>query len=564
MPAHLLTTLGTGDYKLARWRLGADDRTHETHYAPVATVALVGDIAGVTVLLTDEARDKHWDAFRAEIDTLGIELRAERIPPGRSETEIWEVFSTVDRVLRPAREVVLDATHAFRSLPLVLFGSLTYLAALRDVRVRGVYYGAWEARSQDVAPLLDLSPLLALVQWTFGVRGFRETGSARWLAQLVREARTLLFRRQGPSKPLERLQAALRDLGWAIPAGLPLESGMHARIALDALQAIEGDQPELVLLRPLLDEMRDRLGAIAVGSRVERKSAIALDAVEMARQLQVARLYHQWGLDDRALLLLREWVISRSLLATGRGERWLIYGDERRPTEQAINALGMRSRLAARDASSQSPLPSLWDRIARLRNELAHAGMVPEVVGPVEGKVARFLSEFEAESSNDATWSTARPGATRRLLVTPLGRAPGVLFTALARRAPDVALVVTSREARPKLDEACARAGWRGTLDAIEVADAHTCFAEVTKVVDRARPHLLEAREVDVNITGGTTAMQYLAERVAGEAGRLGVPCQRIALIDRRGYEEQQREPYVAGDVITLAGDEPGGASRDD
>jgi hypothetical protein len=58
--------------------------------------------------------------------------------------------------------------------------------------------------------------------------------------------------------------------------------------------------------------------------------------------------------------------------------------------------------------------------------------------------------------------------------------------------------------------------------------------------------------------------MQYLAERVAGEAIRLGVPCQRIALIDRREPEEQRREPYVAGDVIPLSGDELPEVTGDD
>ena len=47
---------------------------------------------------------------------------------------------------------------------LILFGSAMYLTAWREVRVRGVYYGAWEARNGDEAPLLDLGPLLALAE----------------------------------------------------------------------------------------------------------------------------------------------------------------------------------------------------------------------------------------------------------------------------------------------------------------------------------------------------------------------------------------------------------------
>lgn len=562
MPAHLLATLGTGAYELARWRL--DGRTHQTRYAPIATAAL-RDLAGVTVLLTDEAREKHWDAFREEIGALGIEVRAERIPAGRSEAEIWEVFSTVDRALRSAGEIVLDVTHSFRSLPLVLLGSLTYLAALDHVRASGVYYGAWEARDGDEAPLFDLSPLLGLVQWSFGARAFRETGNARWLARLVRDTKAVLFRDQGPAPALGRLEAALQDLGWAIPAGLPLETGMHARAALNALGRVETDRPEWAPLRSLLGSLRDALAAIALASPVDEKSAIALEPAELARQLRIAHLYHQWGMDDRALLLLREWIISRSLLATGRRGRWLDYGGERRPTERSIIALIERHRLPGRErAPGGSPLSSLWDRIASRRNRVAHAGMVREQVDPSRDIVKSLISECEALAEADSAWSTARPGATRRLLVTPLGRAPGVLFTALSSRTPDAALVVTSREARPAIDEACARAGWSGTSHVFEVADAYACFGDTAKLVDWARPHLLEALEVDVNITGGTTAMQYLAERVAGEATRLGVPCQRIALIDRREPEAQRREPYVVGDVVTLTGDAPPDASGDD
>jgi CRISPR-associated DxTHG motif protein len=502
MSAQLLTTLGKGNYELACWRLGADDRTYQTHYAPIATAALIGDVAGVTVLLTDEARETHWRAFCEEIHALGVAVRAEPIPAGRSEAEIWEVFSAVDGVLRDADEVVLDVTHAFRSLPLVLFGSLTYLAALGDVRVRGVYYGAWDARTGHEAPLFDLGPLLALVQWSFGARAFQETGNPSWLAQLVRETRAMLFRRQGPAAALNRLDGALQNLGWAIPAGLPLEAGMHARTALEALGSVATDQPELAILRPLLDRLREALATIAIGFHVDRKSAIVLDVPELARQLRLARLYEQWGMHDRALLLLREWVISRSLLAAGQGQ-WLDYGRARRPMERALAALVERHRFAGgENASVRSPLPSLWSRTAIRRNQVAHAGMVPEMLGSPSDTVRQLLSECGALVEGDAAWSTERPGATR-LLVTPLGLAPGVLFTALTSRAPDAALVITSREARPAIDEARTRAGWAGARNVFEVADAYACFGEVAAVVAWARPYLLEAREVEVNITGG-------------------------------------------------------------
>jgi hypothetical protein len=86
--------------------------------------------------------------------------------------------------------------------------------------------------------------------------------------------------------------------------------------------------------------------------------------------------------------------------------------------------------------------------------------------------------------------------------------------------------------------------------------DPHRCFTEVERVLDWARPHLLAAATVVANITGGTSAMQYLVERVAGHAVRIGVPVTRCALVDRRPADDQRQMPWVAGEVVYLLGDD--------
>jgi hypothetical protein len=40
---------------------------------------------------------------------------------------------------------------------------------------------------------------------------------------------------------------------------------------------------------------------------------------------------------------------------------------------------------------------------------------------------------------------------------------------------------------------------------------------------------------------------------------RFGVPTTPYALLDRRPRDEQEREPYVLGEVVELRGDAPGG-----
>ncbi|HWP34534.1 MAG TPA: TM1812 family CRISPR-associated protein [Thermodesulfobacteriota bacterium] len=592
----LLTTLGTGAYGRVRWRLEGGSRDgrpveHETAYAPVATAALVGGCTEARVLVTAEARAAHWETCCRELEALGLAAQPVEIPPGRTEEEIWAIFERVLDAAAGAREITLDVTHAFRHLAFVLFGSTNYLAALRGTRVAGVYYGAYDVRADGRAPLLDLGSLLTLGEWSYAARSLRETGNSRWLGELIRRERASFFRRHGEFRELfDRLGKALETLGWALPAGLPLESGRDAAKALAALDAVERDPRTPAPLRPLVESLRETLAPIALVGCPEKKTAIALDEAELRRELALARRYLDWGWADRAVLLLREWVINRCLHASGRREGWLSYGDLRQPAERALNGVAERARFSSAspggggrragsdpggtatrpapadsvDRGGQRWLASLWDRVAELRNTFAHLAYRPEWAADLPAKLERRireqLADCEARCAEDAAWRTDPPGGAGRILVTPLGMSPGVLFTALKRLAPDRALVITSREAEPLAAEACRQAGWPADRAAwLVVEDPHACFSDVQRVLDWARPVVLAAAEVLVNVTGGTTAMQYLAERVAGEATRLGIPTQRYALLDRRSPDDQRREPYVLGECLPLEGDAASG-----
>jgi hypothetical protein len=76
---------------------------------------------------------------------------------------------------------------------------------------------------------------------------------------------------------------------------------------------------------------------------------------------------------------------------------------------------------------------------------------------------------------------------------------------------------------------------------------------EADDLLDDALRHTLaQASEVVVNLAGGTTVMQYVVERIGAEAERLGVPVQRVAVVDRRSLDEQRANPYVVGELVRL------------
>jgi hypothetical protein len=87
---------------------------------------------------------------------------------------------------------------------------------------------------------------------------------------------------------------------------------------------------------------------------------------------------------------------------------------------------------------------------------------------------------------------------------------------------------------------------------------------EIERVVKAARPRILGADEVLVNVTGGTTLMGLVAEALAGTARQLARPVRRFGLIDRRPPADQDADPFRAGEPFWLDSAEGGDADGDD
>lgn len=141
-----------------------------------------------------------------------------------------------------------------------------------------------------------------------------------------------------------------------------------------------------------------------------------------------------------------------------------------------------------------------------------------------------------------------------RLLLTPVGLSPGVLYSGALQVKPDQFLIVASRQAAPRIPEALANAAAGDSLyQVLCLQEPHLGYREIDQQVGKALDRLFAmAAEVIVNVTGGTTVMQYAVERLAARARRLGAAVRRGALIDRRSPAEQRANPYVLGDIVWL------------
>jgi CRISPR-associated Csx2 family protein len=161
----------------------------------------------IVVFLTRDAREKNWQDHgntekypgletRLKALHLSCRIRPVAIPDGKSEEEIWEIFSIVCNTIDTSDSVTLDITHALRSLPMLAMVVLQYMRVLRQVRLDGIHYGAFEvigpihqvkemAIAERKAPIFDLTAFAQLADWAIATDRFLSAGNAGMIHDLV-------------------------------------------------------------------------------------------------------------------------------------------------------------------------------------------------------------------------------------------------------------------------------------------------------------------------------------------------------------------------------------------
>lgn len=92
------------------------------------------------------------------------------------------------KYLTDGDEIVVDITHSFRSLPLLIMQLILYLKQIGSpkVKVTHVYYGMLEVKQKlGYAPVVDISSMISLSDWITGAFTFKLNGSSKQAAELL-------------------------------------------------------------------------------------------------------------------------------------------------------------------------------------------------------------------------------------------------------------------------------------------------------------------------------------------------------------------------------------------
>ena len=141
-----------------------------------------------------------------------------------------------------------------------------------------------------------------------------------------------------------------------------------------------------------------------------------------------------------------------------------------------------------------------------------------------------------------------------KVLLSPLGMSPGLLFSALKNVEPDYLVIVSSSDAIANLPEVFAVAKYSREYIVCLVNDPFTFNTDIEQLFgDVFNVHnLFNDVEWFVNITGGTTALQYYVQRLERRVRELGIATTTIAMVDRRERADQAAAPYVKSDLIVV------------
>jgi CRISPR-associated Csx2 family protein len=108
---------------------------------------------------------------------------------GENEFNIKQLFS-IDNILKQNDKILIDISHGFRSLPIVLINVLNYIAehSSKNIEIENISYGMFEVSNEmnNVSPIVNLNIIKELYKTTKAAHEFSEYGNAYVFAELLK------------------------------------------------------------------------------------------------------------------------------------------------------------------------------------------------------------------------------------------------------------------------------------------------------------------------------------------------------------------------------------------
>lgn len=389
MARKFISFLGTSDYKYCSYTLNETTEKNVRFIQEALIKILCKDFSSedsLCFMLTEAAKKKHWEAAGEacknleEIVNSVYKDKADKpkitvidIPEGKSEEEIWLIFQKISDLLNENDSVIFDITHGFRSLPMLAFAALNYASFLKNIKLEGIYYGAYEARENENAPIFNLTEFYSLLRWSSAADAFVSYGYSDKLFGLIKETAGSYI---GSQKAGDNLKNAVNDLNTV--RGKELTEGKGFSRCIKSIDDLRTN--DKFSTHPAFEPLFDKINEVFS----------CFKESEPLNFLYAAKLHLEHGREQQAITLLQEGIITAILQQakfnfedrTAREttskyinqkiiekrnhatKEWALTDDEKKLIESLE-----QSSLFAEIISSD-----IFDKLTGLRNDINHGG----------------------------------------------------------------------------------------------------------------------------------------------------------------------------------------------
>ncbi|ASA97885.1 TIGR02221 family CRISPR-associated protein [Anoxybacillus flavithermus] len=569
----LLTFLGANDYRETTYRF-----RERVHTAKFFLSVLIQELqpGEIYVFMTDGAREKNEAPLLDELNRYGVDekkVHAVCIPDGQTEEDLWNIFSVIADHVYEHDEIVLDITHGFRTLPLVGTISLQYLKFVKQVHIAGVYYGAFEARKAEyingqevvVAPTFDLTPFVHhLPEWQRAANELMAFGDAKTLGSLLESLHNQLRKQKIAVNELKRFGNYVNDISAYLRTGR-IKSFTQLFAKSENILQQEQLAKEIGQFVPPVRYIFHQL--------VNYIQCIAPKQSRLHTYYDLAIWYGDHHLLSHCFIMLREMVVSLILehvlgeIGPMPDDREFRYDPIRKKGERLLTTLLKQQKKKQLRNPLLKELAEKLNRLTDYRNDLGHFSFRTDHVPPKafyrfyeeeikSYKLFQFL-ENEQLWKEFRTWheeQTIKGEPNETILITPLGLSKGLLYSAIVHNQPQAIWLLTSKESAKQVNDVCQQANFHGNVHVVVMEDPYTDFNCWQTYMEQF-VHTIETDNrvrFVVNLTGGTTAMQYVVQQIAAKLKEKGEHVQYVAQVDRRPVNEQQANPYVLGEQMIV------------
>lgn len=418
-----------------------------------------------------------------------------------------------------------------------------------------------------ITPTFDLTPFVYhLPEWQRAANELVTFGDAKTLGSLLETLHNQLRKQKIAVNELKRFGSYVNDISAYLRTGR-IKSFTQLFAKSESILQQEQLVKEIEQFVPPVRYIFHQL--------VNYIQCIAPKESRLHTYYDLAIWYGDHHLLSHCFIMLREMIVSLILervlgeIGPMPDDREFRYDPIRKKGERLLTTLLKQQEKKQLRNPLLKELAEKLHRLTNYRNDLGHFSFRTNHVLP---KVFYRFYEEEIKSyklrqllENEQLWDelkkwhekqTIEHEPNETVLITPLGLSKGLLYSAIMHNKPEAIWVLTSKEGEQQVDEVCRQADFRGNVHVAVMEDPYTDFNSwltyMNHLIETIEKYKEDRIQFIVNLTGGTTAMQYVVQQIAAKLEEKGERVQYVAQVDRRDVAEQQANPYVLGEQIIV------------